>query len=371
MHKILIFNSSSQLYGSERGLLNIVEALVNNYDITVVLPQNGPLVKFLRQYDTKVKIFPLSILMFSFSPFYYLKFSVVSLINFFYFLIYTSVNKIDILYTNNSLIIFPSLIAFFSGKKHIWHIREFFHQPLINKLISFLAKKFSSGIICQSQNIKNTLFPVEKNNISIIYEGINLQNINIVSQNKPIVNIPSGAVVLSIISRIHPFKGQYEFIKSIRTMFESLKKDTVLFIVGDISPFNLRNYIYKKKIEIFIKKNRLSDRIFLLGFQEEIKNILSFTDICILPFLRNEPFGLSLLEALVLSKQVFVNFNPGFREIDYFFKGKCRELSLTSLKEAIEEGKSEKIKEPDIPEVFSFDTYKKNIYSTVKKIIST
>lgn len=368
MRKILIFNSGSCLYGSEKGLINIVKALYGKYDITVVLPRGGLLVKFLLQYSAKVKIHPLGILTFSFSPFFYVKFFLLSVMNFFYFTGYALINKVDILYANNSLIIFPVFTAFFLRKKHIWHIREFFHLSLVNKFISLLARKFSSGIICQSQNIKNVLFPLGGSNISVIYEGIDLRNTNIALQENLLAGIPEGTVVLSIISRIHPLKGQYEFVKSLKELCDGIKKNVVLFIAGDISPANLRNRVYKRKIESFVKRNHLSDRVFFLGFKEDIENIFSFSDICIFPFLRNEPFGIALLEALVFSQEVFVNFNQGFREIDSFFKGKCKELSLAALKETIEKGEFTKKENIHIPDVFTFEAYKKNINSFVIEV---
>lgn len=364
MKKVLIFNSGIFLYGAERGLLNIVKALKDRFEITVVLPDRGPLLKFLHSHGVKIKIFPLSILTFSFSPFYYIKYFFLTLINIVYFSIYTHFYKIDLLYTNNSLIIFPSLIGLILRKKHIWHIREFFHIKLVNKLIAILAKRSSSGIICQSNNIKNVLFPDMESNIKVIYEGLNLDEYN--NCNRQIqLDMPKDGVVLSVISRIHPLKGQYEFIKSLAGIYPELKTKVSVLIVGEISPATLRNYLYKKRIVRFIKKNRLEDKVFLLGFREDITRILSFSDICVFPFRRNEPFGLALLEALVFSGQVFLNSNPGSEEITYFFKDRCKQLSLDLLKDAIDK-RDFGVKRLYIPDIFSFENYKRQFLSFVK-----
>lgn len=366
MKKVLIFNSGSLLYGAEKGLLNIVKALKDGYEITVVLPKRGPLLKFLYSYGVKIKIFPLSILTFSLSPFYYLRYLFLALMNIVYFSLYIHINKIDLLYTNNSLIIFPSLVAAILKKKHIWHIREFFHIQLVNRLIAGLAKRSSSGIICQSKNIKNVLFADADDNIKVIYEGLNPDEYNNYDHRQAQPDLPEDGVTLSIISRIHPLKGQYEFIKLMANLYKELERKTFVLIVGDISPPTLRNYIYKRRIKRFVKKNRLEDRILFLGFREDITRILSFSDICVFPFRRNEPFGLALLEALVFSGQVFLNFNPGSEEIVYFFKDRCKRLSPELLRDTIEKGQFFGARQIHLPDIFSFENYKRQTLSFIK-----
>ena len=135
--KIIIFNSGSFVYGAERGLLNLIKALKSDFDITVVIPQKGPLVEKIKEVSLSVKIiiFPLAVLMLSFFPFYLLKFIFLSFVDFFYFLFYIKNNEADIILTNNLLLLFPALLAKLIGKKHIWCIREFFNYRFINRLI--------------------------------------------------------------------------------------------------------------------------------------------------------------------------------------------------------------------------------------------
>ena len=330
MEKILIFNSGSFLYGSERGLINVVKVFKDQYEITVVLPQRGPLIKILQEFGVKIKIFPLSILSFSFSPFYYIRYLFWFLLDSAYFFLYIFFKKIDIIYTNNSLIIFPCLLAKLLGKKHIWHIREFFHLKFINKFIAKIIGSFSSLVICQSENIKKALFPTGNPKVKVIYEGIDSNSYRIKDyfSVKKRLSLSPDAVVVSVISRIHPFKGQYEFIKLIPDIIKGLKRDVFFLIAGDVSSKNFRENIYKRKIIKFIINNKLNGKILLLGFVENIEEILSVTDICVFPCQRNEPFGMALVESLVFVEDVFVNFNPGFEEIDYFFNNKCKKISI-------------------------------------------
>ena len=54
MKKVLIFNASSYIYGAERGLINLIKALGDSFQITVVLPESGPLEERLKSLSRKV-----------------------------------------------------------------------------------------------------------------------------------------------------------------------------------------------------------------------------------------------------------------------------------------------------------------------------
>ncbi|MDP8297654.1 MAG: glycosyltransferase family 4 protein [Candidatus Orphnella occulta] len=368
--KILLFNSGALLYGSEKGLLNIIKALSSDYEITVVLPEEGPLVNILRKSGIKVKIFPLAILSFSYSPLYYFKFFLFSIVDIIYFSLYVNQHNFDIIYTNNSLIIFPSFIAAFFKKTHIWHIREFFHIGLINRFLAHIIKKFSARIVCQSENIRKTLFPLEESKIKVIYEGLELALPNATStQNiRTELNISSHTVVMSIVSRIHPHKGQYEFIRSMAAFLSQKDSNAVLLLAGDIAPRNLRTYIYKKKIEKIIQKYNLQKKVLLLGFVKDVRMIFESTDLAIFPIRRNEPFGIALLEALTFPCQVFVSPNPGFDEVISFFKTPYNKLRPKVLSDIIRNRGVVK-REPDLPKAFLFKTYKNKMLILMREVL--
>lgn len=369
MKKIIIFNSSSSLYGSERGLISIIKSLHDDYDITVVLPSCGPLVKKIQNYNIRVIIFPLSIMAFSFSPLYYLVYFVKFLIDIIYFYFYIYAKQFDLVYTNNSLIVFPSLLARLLRKKHIWHIREFFHVEFVNRIIAKIALAFSSLIICQSENIKKVLFPNGNYKIKVIYEGVDLADYkmgnNLAARKK--FSLPDEAVIISLISRVHPLKGQYEFIKLIPDIIKGMNRKVLFLIVGDTTFKNFRENCYKNKIKKFVNDNQLQENVLFLGLIEDIAEILTLTDVSVVTSMRNEPFGIALLESLVFVNTVYANFNPGFREIDYFFN-KCKEVSTESIRQSIKTIKNN-TQTINLPEIFCFDRYRSQLNLAVQNVV--
>lgn len=323
MKKIIIFNSGFFVYGAERGLLNLIKTLKSGFDITVVIPKNGPLVDKIKEVNPSVNIivFPLAVLAFSLSPFYFIKFIFLFFIDFFFFLFYINHNNIEIVSTNSSLLLFPALCARVLNKLHIWHIREVFPYKLMNYFFGRYIKVFSFQIICQSKFIRQE-FNLE-NGVNIVYEPLDKKDYNIYeySEARRRLKLPFEAIVISLISRVHPTKGQYEFLVSLGRLLRK-NPNLIVLIAGDIGVRTLRNRIYKRKIERFIIKYNLKNVVFL-GFIEDIGLVLSASDLCVFPFKREEPFGIAVTEALACGVDVFYPFSGGLKEVyDIFKKGK-------------------------------------------------
>ncbi|MCK4917196.1 MAG: glycosyltransferase [Candidatus Omnitrophica bacterium] len=364
MKKIIIFNASSFVYGAERGLLNLLKVLNRGFDIIVVLPNNGPIEEKIKNISDhiNIKIFPLPILINTLSFFYWIKFLILLMVNLAYFSWYVIKNKIDLVYTNSSLLLSPSIIAKITRKIHFWHVREFFISKVLNFWIGTFIRIFSDTVICQSNTIRERLFLMEKG--TVIYEPLDLNDYKIYNAKsiKKEFNIPDESIVITIISRIHPLKGQYEFIEGIKDIIKENKK-LIILIVGDITPLTLKNRLYKNKIDQLIKANGLKN-VKLLGFRDDISKLLSMTDICVFPFLREEPFGIAVTEALAFGKISFYTMEGGLKEVYEMYK-EGKKYDIIKIIEEINSYRIKPVNELEkgivIPKILSFSEYKKNI----------
>lgn len=363
MKKIIIFNAGSFIYGAERGLLNLVKTLSPRGEIIVILPRKGPLQnKLIDLHDNiRVKIFPLPIILNSISPFYYIGFMLHSMFNIVFFTFYILYHNIDTVYTNSLLIPFPGIVATLTKRKHIWHLREFFSCQSLNTLLGSFIRKFARVIICQSKTIARKLNL--QDNAQIIYEPLDKYEYSPYDHLhlKETYHLPRDAIVVMIIARIHPLKGQYEFIKKIKDLLQEMNNVFVI-MVGDISPITLRNHLYKKKIELFRERNHL-ENVLLWGFKEEIDKMLSLSDICVFPFRREEPFGIAVAEALAFGKPTFFPKVAGLKEVYQIFK-KGEDFDAARVIHAIRTYTPTSSQQPqqlDIPETLSLQTYKNNV----------
>lgn len=368
MRKILLFSSSGSLYGSERGLLNLIDALDGKYELMVVVPAGGELTERIKTHYPRVQIktFPLPILALTYSPFYYFNFAVLSLLNIAYFIPLVIRNEIDIVCTNNLLLPVSALIAKIAQKKHIWFVREFFTPPLANAVLSRIIATLSDRVIFQSYFIKKKLG--DKLSGKVIYEPLIEKNYRIYDKTdaRQQLKLPKEKKIISLISRIHPGKGQYEFIKKFTAAFDD-DNDVILLLVGDVSFPSLKNRLYKRKIINYIRQRR-DRKIIFKGFVGEIDKIISSVDVCVFPFIKEEPFGIAVAECLSFNKSVFFPKKGGLREIhDIFCAG--NELSMRLLKESvtnIEKFRTDSIKKLNIPRRLSKPVYEKNIIEVLE-----
>lgn len=367
MKKILIFNAGFSLYGAERGVINFVKAIKDKFSITVVLPKRGLLAEKLKSIsaDIKIKIFPLPVLTASWSPVYLIKTALLFILNVVYFIFYVIFNKTDIICTNSLLLFSPGIIAKITNKEHIWYIREFFLQSLLNKISGLFVKVFSTKIICQSKAINNK-FSI-KNGTNIVYEPLSPDDYKIhdYSLARRELNLPAKATVVTIVSRIHPLKGQYEFIEDFLDVLAS-SQDLFLLIVGDISFLTTKSRYYKRKIEEIIKKNNLKN-VFLLGFREDVDKILSLSDICIFPFRREEPFGIAVAEALAYGKRTFYPKSGGLKEVYKIF-GSGSDYTIEGVSKALFESRDRRTNSASklyIPDNLCFKIYQDKIVDII------
>ena len=128
MKNILFITHYSNLYGANKSLINLIDGLTK-YDIDpyVVIPGEGKIEKSLTERRIKYKILPVPGWISGKPASNYRKRRTIQK------LIeasrdYKKIIKdwfIDIIYTNSSVSPIGRLVAFQTGKPHIWHIREF------------------------------------------------------------------------------------------------------------------------------------------------------------------------------------------------------------------------------------------------------
>lgn len=363
MQKIIIFNPGSYFYGVEVSLLNVIEALKNDFAITVVLTQKGILEDLLKEKGIKVKIFSFPILQLSYSPLYYCLFVLKFFITLFYFIPYVIFNQFNFVYSNSALVIPTIFIAMFTGRKHIWHLREFFCSASANNFIGWLSN-FSRINICMSDNIKRNL-NLRKDNSVLIYEPVRSLTPKVSFSIRKELNINENAVIISMVSRIHPLKGQYEFLKSFKEII--INQIVKIIFIGDITMNGRRNVGYKIRLREFVEKENLKEKVLFLGFRLDALDIISQSDICVFPFLRNEPFGLAMAESLALGKKTLFLDNAGSREVNKLFDNAGEILTQDSLLRSISESRMTRGLKIHIPRELSFVQFKADMINLLNQ----
>ena len=307
--KILITHSSNDKYGASKVLISIIDIFIyNGFEVHLILPNNGPLNNNETIKKTKLSIINLGV----FRKKY---FTIFGLINRFYLIItstlfirkYLKKNQIDLVYTNTSTLISPSIAAKLAGIPSIFHIHEIPSGNLIySRFITAFLNVFPREIICVSKSVYDfwIINGLNKTKAKIIYNGFSIKK----SKSKIFSN---DKIIFTSISRIIPYKGHSLMIR-IFDMLCKKNKNIYLQIVGDTLP-EYQKYLNELKIDI--KKRGLNNKIKFLGFREDIVSILDKSNFFIHTPLSSDPLPTVIFEAIICKTPVITNNLGGAYEI--------------------------------------------------------
>jgi len=307
--KILIIHSSNDYYGASKVLISIIDIFINKgVEVHLLLPNNGPLNENKTIKKTKLSIIKLGV----FRKKYL---TIFGLINRLYFIIKSSLfikkylkkNQIDLVYTNTSTLISPSIAAKLTGIPSAFHIHEIpVGNPVYSRFITAFVNIFSGETICVSKSvydfwIKNGL---KKSKTKIIYNAFKIKK----RKSKIITN---DKIVFTSVSRIIPYKGHSLLIR-IFDMLCRKNKNIYLQIVGDTLPEYEK---YLNELNLDIKRRGLNNKIKFLGFREDVLSILDKSNFFIHTPLSPDPLPTVIFEAINCKRPVITNKLGGAYEI--------------------------------------------------------
>ena len=299
--RILLIGHSGDMYGASRSLVKLARILNRQYVVFVMLPEQGPLYDVLRSCLPEERILLNPGLYIFTRKSFKLKYLPGTLIKFFRNIgtISTVIRRhqIDVIHTNSGVVPAGALAAKLMGKRHLWHIREWFGDfrqfwPYYSAYMTSLSDK----IICVSQTMASQFKNREK--VVSIYNGFPIPEItNTSSISQDLKNsLKDADLILGCTSRIRLVrKGQEYLIEAIGLLTKRTGKKIHLVLIGDYVP----GYEYQKEIlEVLIQKYNLNNRVHFLGHLEEPLPYYALFDVFVLPSGEPEPFGGVVMEAM-------------------------------------------------------------------------
>jgi glycosyltransferase involved in cell wall biosynthesis len=193
---------------------------------------------------------------------------------------------------------YAGLIAKLKNIPLIWHIRTC-DKDKYDKILYHLSTK----VIVVAESLRSR-FPWDDNSkrkLITIYNGVDLdgfkpQNKSYLLRNK--YGIKSNCILISVVARIDPMKGQIFLIKAVQKIKKSLS-NFVILLAGEIGDEK-----YLKKCKKLIKEYNLQNKILMLGHISNVNMLLVETDVVVLPSISSEGFPRSIIEAMAVSKPV-------------------------------------------------------------------
>lgn len=316
--KICFISHSPNLGGGERSMLFLLKTLkqIPEIELLVILPNHGPLEDNLKELKIPCLIeeyewwtvrrgqkrkslktdFP-----YHFQKALYLKTKLEE-------------EKIDLIVTNTSVICEGALVAYMLKIPHIWHVRELGekdHGFVFKFGFAFTAKfinQFSSLVIFNSKVVMNEFSKyVSKNKSKVIYNCVEIDN-ELIQTETDIKYNYQNTFKLLIAGTISRKKGQIDALKATSYL---LKKgiNVELVVLGNCTDILLREEICE-----IIKNCPKTNHIHLYSFVNNPYPVFNQCD-TVLVCSKNEAFGRTILEGMLLKKAVIATNSGGVPEI--------------------------------------------------------
>lgn len=307
---ILITNCSSDVYGASRILVTVLEALVKKNNVILVLPEDGPLTRFIKEKQINVKIVFMSQMPITARAMGNMKGVLITVQKYRKSSVFlkeiVKSEKIDICYVN-TLAGFMLLRMFNKWKiRTVLHVHEILESP--KSLISIINKyslKWADEIICVSQPVKDNICLYDKTGrhgqkAKVILNGIEDQYMVVAREET--------STIVTLIGRITEAKGIWYFLETIATLPAGIANRCIFKIIGGPAP-GKEHLIAKLKDDI--KNHIYKQNIIYLPFIEDVRPHLNMTDILVVPSLMADPFPTTILEGLSAAKPVIATNGGG------------------------------------------------------------
>lgn len=313
---ILFLQSSSELYGSGKIILQVLRLYRREgFNPVVVLTGPGPLQLILEQEGFPVYVQNLGILRRKYVNPSGLINRLGKNLKAYRFLSELHRNyDFKLVYSNTLAVIVGAYWAKRNRIPHSWHIHEIIPGPFpLVKLLSKLLDQSTPHPIAVSNAVAEHWQPfLKKSKVKVIHNGIPYDAfLTAKATLKTELGLADNAVLIGMIGRINPGKGQLFFLE----MAEILSKTyptTHFVLVGDPFP-GYEPILEEVKKEIGNK--RLENRVSYLGFRSDIPEVMASLDVFVLPSILPDSFPTVILEAMASGKPVVATRSGGASEM--------------------------------------------------------
>ena len=308
---MLIAHPSADLYGSDRVMLETIDAAVGSgRQVHVTLPGPGLLVAEIRARGSRVAFCATPVLRKSaLSPRGLLA------------LIGTTIRggwqggklirsvRPSVLYVSTLTIPLWSVLGRLFGVPVLAHVHESERQaPLALRRVLAAPLLLADRVLINSEFSRSVLadsFATLRRRSAVIYNGV--PGPVTPTSARPAIDGPAR---LLFVGRLAPRKGPQVAIAAVEALAER-GRDVRLDLVGSVFP----GYEwFERQLVEQIAGAGLSDRVRLIGFRPDIWPALAGADIVLVPSQGDEPFGNTAVEAVLAGRPVIVSAGSGLDE---------------------------------------------------------
>jgi len=222
--------------------------------------------------------------------------------------------KAEVVHTNTAVLPAPALAAWLTGRKHLWHIREFFAEfPGMWRFYQNYIWRFSSTIITISNAVRDQFDPRLREKCVTVYNSLGHEAMAVDGDTaqKFRSTVGNPEFLVGVVGRIKWVrKGQEVLIKAAAILSQRFPEARYA-VVGSVSPGNEDHLV---RLHELIRENDLKEKIIFTGEVEEPRDIYAAFDVTVVPSIFPEPFGRVVMESMAVGTPVIASRCGGIPE---------------------------------------------------------
>jgi glycosyltransferase involved in cell wall biosynthesis len=190
--------------------------------------------------------------------------------------------------------------------------KNFFHRAFYRRLDCLMVISRSL-----KRNVMQT-HPIRERFVKVVNLGLDFDRFDPDKVNPAIQRAKWGAdedtVVIGLVGRIDPAKGQATFIKSAAGLLKSLRAGEKLkfVVVGEETLGATEGFL--EELKHMVSQFHLDHHVVFAGYQENIPEVMRAFDIFVMPS-RQEAFGLVAIEAMAMECPIVISSGGSAEEI--------------------------------------------------------
>ena len=308
---VLFAHPSSDLYGSDRALLESLHALRSDgWRLIVALPSRGPLVPYVESLGAEVRIVSVPVLRKALlSPRGVAVLLVRSLLTLGRLIRLLQAARPSLVYVNTTVVPLWIIAAFLARRPTLCHVHEAEERaPFLLRLGLMAPLLLCRTVVVNSRATLTVVvrtLPRLRGRIDLIYNGVPGPG----TPPEPLEQ-PMQRVRLVVVGRLAPRKG-IDVAVAAADLLTRRGRNVELHLVGSIFP----GYEwYEEQLRAAAAAPTLKGRVHLQGFRADVWSAYAMAHVVLVPS-RAEPFGNVAVEAMLAGRPVVAARVQGLSEI--------------------------------------------------------
>jgi glycosyltransferase involved in cell wall biosynthesis len=308
---VLIAHPGADLYGSDRVMLETVEAMLQRgWRVTVTVPALGPLVPELQRRGAQVEFCPTPVLRKSvLSPLGAIRVAWVTIRSIPRAISLIRRSRAELVYVSTLTIPLWILVTRVLRRPVVCHVHESERStPLLVRRVLSAPLMLATGLIVNSHYCGRVLgesYRKLQSRAEVIYNGIPGPD-----RTTPARESLDSPLRLLFVGRLSPRKGPQVAVDLVRRLIER-GVPASLEIMGSVFP----GYEwFEAELREAVGRFGLGDRVDFVGFNPEVWPHFERADIVLVPSQGDESFGNIAVEAVLSARPVIVSGNSGLEE---------------------------------------------------------